>query len=47
LVLKASVIAACGISAVHPDRLLGPEGRARIDADEHQIRLRIHREERL
>ncbi|MEZ4234960.1 MAG: hypothetical protein R3F59_02100 [Myxococcota bacterium] len=32
---------------VHPDRLIGPEGRARMDADEHRVRQRIHREERL
>ena len=32
---------------VHPDRLLGAEGRARIDADEYRVRQRIHREERL
>lgn len=31
---------------VHPDRLLGPAGRARIDRDEHRVRTRIHREDR-
>jgi len=29
---------------VHPDRLLSTEGRARLDADEHRVRLRIHQE---
>ena len=27
---------------VHPNRLLGPEGRRLIDADEHRVRQRIH-----
>jgi hypothetical protein len=29
---------------VHPDRLLGPEGRRWIDADEHRVRQHIHAE---
>lgn len=29
---------------VHPDRLLSAEGRSRLDADEHRVRLRIHQE---
>ncbi len=29
---------------VHPDRLLSAEGRARLEADEHRVRLRIHQE---
>ena len=41
------VVETLALAHVHPDRLLSPEGRARLEVEEHEIRLRIHREEQL